>query len=207
MQILIVEDEKRMARLLHQGLTEEGHCVTLAANGHDGLEVARRLRTRANQTPILMLTARDSNRDVITGLDAGADDYLTKPFSFEVLLAHLRAVARRGPIERSVSLRVGPLTLDPATHEVHRDGKALPISRTEFSLLEMLMRNAGRVVSRDALIAGVWGWDAEVENNTLDVFVHLLRSKVEPPGSPRVIHTVRGIGYRLRAGTSTEDEA
>src|SRR5580658_11276581 len=152
MQILIVEDEKRMARLLHQGLTEEGHCVTLAANGHDGLhlaagnrfdvivldvmlpgldglEVARRLRTRANQTPILMLTARDANRDVITGLDSGADDYLTKPFSFEVLLAHLRAVARRGPIERSVSLRVGPLTLDAATHEVHRDGKALAISR------------------------------------------------------------------------------
>jgi DNA-binding response OmpR family regulator len=231
MQILVVEDEKRMAKLLHQGLTEEGHGVTLAANGRDGLdlaagnrfdvivldvmlpgldglEVARRLRARANQTPILMLTARDANRDVITGLDAGADDYLTKPFSFEVLLAHLRAVARRGPIERSVSLRVGPLTLDPATHEVHRDGKALPISRTEFSLLEMLMRNAGRVVSRGALIAGVWGWDAEVENNTLDVFMHLLRGKVEPPGSPRMIHTVRGIGYRLRAGgKATEDEA
>jgi len=220
MQILVVEDEHRMAKLLHQGLTEEGHCVTLAANGRDGLdlangghfdvivldvmlpgldglEVSRRLRGRSNQTPILMLTARDANRDVVTGLDAGADDYLTKPFSFEVLLAHLRAVARRGPIARGVRLRVGPLTLDPATHEVRRDGKTLAVSRTEFSLLEMLMRNAGRVISRDALIAGVWGWDAEVENNTLDVFVHLLRGKVEPTGSPRVIHTVRGIGYRL----------
>ena len=231
MQILVVEDEKRMAKLLHQGLTEEGHCVTLAANGRDGLElagdghfdvivldvmlpgldgleVARRLRSHANRTPILMLTARDANRDVVTGLDAGADDYLTKPFSFEVLLAHLRAVARRGPIARSVSLRVGPLTLDPATHEVRRDGKALAVSRTEFSLLEMLMRNAGRVVARDALIAGVWGWDAEVENNTLDVFVHLLRGKVEPAGSPRLIHTVRGIGYRLRGdGKAEEDEA
>jgi len=220
MQILVVEDENRMAKLLHQGLTEEGHCVTLAANGRDGLdlagdghfdvivldvmlpgldglEVARRLRAHANQTPILMLTARDANRDVVTGLDAGADDYLTKPFSFEVLLAHLRAVARRGPIARGTSLQVDSLTLDPAAHEVHREGQALALSRTEFSLLEMLMRNAGRVVTRDALIAGVWGWDAEVENNTLDVFVHLLRGKVEPPGSARVIHTVRGIGYRL----------
>jgi two-component system OmpR family response regulator len=229
MQILVVEDEHRMAKLLHQGLTEEGHCVTLAANGRDGLElasghfdvivldvmlpgldgleVARRLRGRSNQTPILMLTARDANRDVVTGLDAGADDYLTKPFSFEVLLAHLRAVARRGPIARGVSLRVGPLTLDPATHEVRRDGKTLAVSRTEFSLLEMLMRNAGRVISRDALIAGVWGWDAEVENNTLDVFVHLLRAKVEPTGGPRLIHTVRGIGYRLLDHSQEGDEA
>ncbi len=222
MQILVVEDERKMAKLLDQGLTEEGHSVTLASEGRegfdlaaggafdvivldvmlpgiDGLEVARRLRAKGNRTPILMLTARDASHDVVAGLDCGADDYLTKPFSFEVLLAHLRAVARRGPIARSVTLSAGSLTLDPATHEVRRDGKPLAISRTEFSLLEMLMRNAGRVVSRDALIAGVWGWDAEVENNTLDVFVHLLRAKVEPPGGPREIFTVRGVGYRMKS--------
>src|SRR5438270_64559 len=196
MQILVVEDEPRMAALLRQGLSEEGHAVTVAGNGNegfgladggqfdlivldvmlpgiDGVEVTRRLRARKNRTPILMLTARDTNRDVVAGLDAGADDYLTKPFSFDVLLARVRAVARRGPIPRTVSLTVGPLTLDPAAREVRRGDKALALSRTEFSLLETLMRNAGRVVSRDSLIAGVWGWDAEVENNTLDVFVHL----------------------------------
>src|SRR6266404_4647270 len=197
MQILVVEDERRMAALVRQGLAEEGHAVTVADNGRDGydlaadgafdlivldvmlpgldgVEVTRRLRARKNQTPILILTARDSNADIVKGLNAGADDYLTKPFSFEVLLARVHAVARRGPIPRGVCLEVGSLQLDPAAREVRREGKALELSRTEFSLLETLMRNTGRVVSRDALIAAVWGWDAEVENNTLDVFVHLL---------------------------------
>jgi DNA-binding response OmpR family regulator len=221
MQILVVEDERRMAELLRQGLSEEAHAVTVAFNGReglelaeagsfdlilldvmlpgiDGLEIARRLRAHKNQTPILMLTARDASQDVVKGLDLGADDYLTKPFSFEVLLARVRALGRRGPIPRPVQLQTGGLKLDPAAHEVWRDGVSVALSRTEYALLEILMRNAGRVVSRDALIAGVWGWDTEVENNTLDVFVHLLRTKVEPQGRVRMIHTVRGIGYCLR---------
>ncbi len=223
MQILVVEDERRMAELLRRGLTEDSHAVTVANNGKDGFdlanagafdlivldlmlpgidgfEVARRLRARKNQTPILMLTARDTNEDIIKGLDVGGDDFLTKPFSFDVLLARIRALGRRGPIPRPMFLQAGGLKLDPAAHEVSRDGATVSLSRTEYALLEMLMRNAGRVVSRDALIAGVWGWDAEVENNTLDVFVHLLRSKVEPPGGARLIHTVRGVGYCLREG-------
>lgn len=223
MQILVVEDERRMADLLRQALSEEAHAVTVANDGREGLdlaergpfdlilldvmlpgidgfEIARRLRGRKIQTPILMLTARDSNQDVVKGLDLGADDYLTKPFSFDVLLARVRALGRRGPIPRPVMLAAGGLKLDPAAHAVWRDGTAIALSRTEYALLYILMHNAGRVVSRDALIAGVWGWDADVENNTLDVFVHLLRGKVEAESGEKIIHTVRGIGYCLREG-------
>ena len=225
MRILIVEDEKQMAELLRSGLAEEGHAATLAHTGPDGLalardgdfdivvldvmlpglgggDVARRLRRGGNLTPILMLTARDASADVVCGLDAGADDYVMKPFSFEVLLARLRAVSRRGPVIQAVPLRLGDLVLDPATHEAARAGRRLDLTRTEFSLLEYLMRRAGRVVSRRALIEGVWGDDREIEDNTLDAFVRLLRRKVEGPERPRLIHTVRGIGYCLRDESS-----
>ena len=166
--------------------------------GIDGYEVARRLRRAHNRTPILMLTARDATEDVIKGLDAGADDYLTKPFSFDELLARVRAVARRGPIVQGVALRAGDLTLDPATRDVSRAGEPLTLTRTEYSLLEFLMRRLGHVVAREALIEGVWGFDREIEDNTLDAFVRLLRQKVDGRGRPRLIHTVRGVGYCLR---------
>ena len=221
MQVLVVEDERRMAELLRQGLEEEGHTVVLAANGRDGLgiaqshsfdvivldvmlpgldgfSVARRLRAANNQTPILMLTARDANQDVIEGLNDGADDYLVKPFSFDVLLARLRAVSRRGPIPRPVVLRVADLSLNPGSREVARGDRQIALTRTEYSLLELLMRRSGRVVARESLIEAVWGFDSEVRNNTLDAFIRLLRDKVDSARESKLIHTVRGVGYCLR---------
>ena len=222
MQVLVVEDEQRMAELLRQGLEEEGHTVVVAANGPDGLAiaethpfdvivldvmlpgmdgftVAKRLRAVRNQTPVLMLTARDAQQDVVQGLNLGADDYLVKPFSFEVLLARLRAVARRGPIAQPVTLQVADLTLNPASREVVRGKRRITLTRTEYSLLELLMRRAGRVATRENLIEAVWGYDAEVRNNTLDAFIRLLRDKVDVAGDLKLIHTVRGVGYCLRA--------
>jgi DNA-binding response OmpR family regulator len=221
MRILIVEDERQMAEVLRRGLAEEGHAVDAADTGPDGfamassgsfdaivldvmlpglggLDVARRLRDAGIRTPILMLTARDTNADVVAGLDEGADDYLVKPFSFDVLLARLRAVARRGPTERGVALTAGDLRLDTGTHEVRRGSDRIELTRTEFSLLEFMLRRRGAVVARNALIEGVWGHDREIENNTLDAFVRLLRQKIDGGGRPRLIHTVRGIGYAVR---------
>jgi DNA-binding response OmpR family regulator len=223
MRILVVEDDPRMADLLRQGLTEEGHSVTLAGNGVDalslasgapfdamildvmlpgldGFTVARRIRESNNHLPILLLTARDATHDIVTGLDQGADDYLTKPFSFDVLLARLRALCRRSPVAHPVILRAGNLELDAASHEARRGGRPINLTRTEFSILELLIRNTGRVVTRDSLIGQVWGHNAEIENNTLDAFVRLVRAKVEPPGEPKLLHTVRGIGYCLKPG-------
>jgi DNA-binding response OmpR family regulator len=166
--------------------------------GLGGLQVARQLRAARNQTPILMLTARDTNADVVAGLDAGADDYLVKPFAFDVLLARLRAIARRGPTERGVVMRAGDLRLDTGAHEVWRGPDRIDLTRTEFSLLEFLMRRRGAVVARNALIEGIWGHDREIEDNTLDAFVRLLRQKVDAGDGPRLIHTVRGVGYVVR---------
>jgi len=222
MRILVVEDEPRMAELLRQGLSEEGHVVTLALEGRealslamdasfdlilldvmlpgiDGFTVARRLRAQRNQTPILMLTARDAPADIVEGLNLGADDYLTKPFSFEVLFARVRAVARRGPIPRPVHFKLANLTVDQGAREVRRGHRQVVLTRTEFAILEVLMRNAGRVVTRDTLIESVWGGNSDIESNTLDAFVRLLRAKVEAPGELRLIHTVRGVGFCLRA--------
>ncbi|MDE3135027.1 MAG: response regulator transcription factor [Acidobacteriota bacterium] len=221
MRLLIVEDEKRMAELLKIGLEEENHTVSLAFDGRsaleharmcefdaivldvmlpgmDGIEVARRIRRSQSQTPILMLTARDAVPDIVKGLDAGADDYLTKPFSFEEFLARLRAVARRGSVPRPTCLQVADLMLDPATRRVTRSGEEIYLSPTEFRLLEFLMRRAGRVVSRSAIIQAVWDLDQEVEENTLDAFIRLVRSKVDRDRSQKLIHTVRGIGYTIR---------
>ena len=225
MRILVVEDEGRMADLLRQGLTEEGHAVTVAREGRGGLsmaeagdfdlilldvmlpalngfEIAKRLRAKRNPTPILMLTARDATADVVRGLDLGADDYLTKPFSLDVLFARVRAVARRGPIAQPVALEAGGLTLNQGTREVWRGSRRIELSRTEYAILELLMRNAGRVMTRDSLIESVWGGDSEIESNTLDAFVRLLRAKVEEAGRPRLIQTVRGVGYTLRPEAS-----
>lgn len=221
MRILIVEDDQRLARQLKKGMDEFGHSCTLAFHGPEGLEAAqsgefdvlvldvmlpgldgislvKRLRHKRIGTPILMLTARDTPEDVIAGLDAGADDYLTKPFSFKVLLARLRALARRKHVDPQTLLRVGDLVLDPATHEVRRSGAVVSLPRTEFVILEVLMRNAGRVITRPRLIEAVWGYDRDVQNNTLDVFIRQLRSKIEVPESPKLLHTVRGIGYTMR---------
>ena len=210
-----------MAELLRQGLAEEGHCVDLAHSGPEGAalakegrydaivldvmlpgfsgcELARRLRQRGDRTPILMLTARDADADIVAGLDAGADDYLTKPFSFEVLLARVRAVSRRGPVVQGVLLRVGDLVLDSSTHTVRRGDERLTLTKTEYGLLEFLMRRAGTIATRSMLIEGVWGYGRDIEDNTLDAFVHLLRQKVDRPGQRHLIHTVRGVGYCVR---------
>lgn len=222
MKLLIVEDETRMADLLRKGLTEEGHIVTCASDGAEGLalakayefdviildvmmpklsgyEVAKRLRIDKVQTPILMLTAKDAVPDIIHGLDLGADDYITKPFSFAELVARLRAVNRRALSAGDPQLRVSDLVLNPASREVFRGQDTVSLTRTEYSLLERLMYRPGKVVSRRSLIESVWGFDREIEGNTLDAFMHLLRNKVDRPGQPKLIHTVRGVGYMIRS--------
>jgi DNA-binding response OmpR family regulator len=221
MKLLIVEDEARMAELLRKGLTEEGHMAMCAFDGAEGLamaeaydfdviildimmpqldgyEFAKRLRSGRVRTPILMLTAKDSVLDVVRGLDLGADDYMTKPFSFEELLARLRAVKRRALVAQDPYLRAGDLVLDPASREVLRGEARISLTRTEYNLLERLMYRAGKVVSRRSLIEAVWGFDREIEENTLDAFMRLLRLKVDLPGHPKLVHTVRGVGYMVR---------
>lgn len=221
MKLLIVEDEARMADLLRKGLAEEGHTVTCAADGAEGLalakayefdaivldimlpkvsgyDVAKRLRLEKVRTPILMLTARDTVPDVVRGLDTGADDYMTKPFSFDELVARLRAVKRRSIAAQDPSLRVADLVLEPASREVVRGTERVSLTRTEYNLLERLMYRAGKVVSRRSLIEAVWGFEREIEDNTLDAFMRLLRNKVDLPGKPKLIHTVRGVGYMIR---------
>ena len=145
-----------------------------------------------------MLTARDATPDVVQGLNFGADDYVVKPFSFAVLLARLRAVSRRGPIPEPVPLQVADLTVNPASREVARGGRKIGLTRTEYSLLEFLIRRAGRVVAREALIESVWGFDADVRSNTLDAFIRLLRDKIDTVGECKLIHTVRGVGYCVK---------
>lgn len=220
MRILIVEDEKKMAAVLKKGLEAENHRVTLAFDGRtglelgstdfdvivldlmlplmDGFEVARRLRKNGSQIPILMLTARDAVPDIVKGLDLGADDYLTKPFSFEVFLARLRSVARRGSTPRPTVLQVDDLVLNPASHVVTRGEREIHLSPTEFRLLELLMRRSGRVVPRDAIVEAVWDFDHEVEENTLDTFIRLLRSKIDREHDRKLIQTIRGVGYTIR---------
>jgi DNA-binding response OmpR family regulator len=220
MQILVVEDEQRMAELLRRTLQEDGHQVILAADGKEGFEiarsspfdviildvmlpgmdgvtVARQLRERRNQTPLLLLTARDAPSDVIRGLDCGADDYLTKPFSIEILLARVRAISRRGAVARSVCLEVADVKLDPASRRVTRAGEVLGLTPREYKLLELLMRNPGRAISRDNILESVWGFDSDVNENTLEVFVRQLRLKIDTR-EPKLIHTIRGFGYMMR---------
>ena len=163
----------------------------------DGMAVARKLRESRNQTPVLMLTARDAAADIVHGLDSGADDYLTKPFSIDVLLARLRAVSRRGVIPRPTLLEIADVTLDPASRRVTRGSDVLNLTPREYSLLELLMRNPGRAVSRDAILESVWGFSTEISENTLEVFMRQLRLKIDTR-EPKLIHTVRGFGYMMR---------
>jgi DNA-binding response OmpR family regulator len=222
MRVLIVEDEPRMAEQLRRGLEREGYSVLVASDGEqglalargvehellildwmlpklDGLQVARRLRQAKIDTRILMLTARDAPPDIVEGLDGGADDYLIKPFAFEVLLARLRALSRRTPTTQLPVLRVLDLCVDPAAHRVLRGEDELRLSSKEFSLLHFLIRRVGQTVPRQILIEAVWGYDSSIESNTLDAFIHLLRTKIDAPPRSKLIHTVRGIGYCLRA--------
>jgi DNA-binding response OmpR family regulator len=222
LKLLVVEDEARMIELLRKGLSEEGHTVVCGRDGDEGLDLARsyefdaiildvmlpkrngydlaqRIRLEKIATPILMLTAKDSVPDLVRGLDAGADDYLTKPFAFEELLARLRAVKRRAPVPQPNKLQVADLVLDPATRAVSRGGADIFLTRTEYNLLERLMDRAGKVVPRHSLIEAVWGFDREIEENTLDAFVRLLRTKVDANHQPKLIHTVRGVGYVIRS--------
>lgn len=220
--MLVVEDEVRMAALLERGLREEGYAVDVATDGTDGLwhvtehdydavvldamlpgldgfEVCRRARQAGRWMPVLVLTARDAVDDRVRGLDAGADDYLTKPFSFAELAARLRALVRRGAADRPATLAVGDLTLDPARHVVTRGDTEIALSPKELALLELLMRRAGDVVTRTQILDHVWDLAYDGTSNVVDQYVAYLRKKVDRPFDRDDIETVRGVGYRLRA--------
>jgi two-component system OmpR family response regulator len=219
-RLLIVEDHPPMAGLIEQRLREEGFAVDLVGTAVDavsmateydydaivldvmlpdvdGFEACRRIREAGRWAPVLLLTARDAVRDRVSGLDAGADDYLTKPFSFAELLARLRALMRRGPSERPVTLSVGDLSLDPARHTVRRGETPVELTPKEFALLEYFMRHPGEVLSRTTLIEHVWDFAFEGDSNVVDVFVKHLREKVDRPFGRASFETVRGVGYRM----------
>jgi two-component system OmpR family response regulator len=221
MRILVVEDELKMASLLQRGLREEGHAADIARTGDDGLwmaraveydaivldlmlpglngiDLCRQLRGGGVWSPVLMLTARNSVEDRVAGLDAGADDYLPKPFSFAELLARLRALVRRGHAERPAVIEVGSLRLDPATRQVWRGDEEIHLSAKEFALLETFMRRPGQVLSRYQLLEHAWDYAYENRSNVVDVYVRYLRAKIDRPFGVETIETVRGAGYRLR---------
>ncbi|MBA0125545.1 response regulator transcription factor [Haloechinothrix sp. YIM 98757] len=227
MRILVVDDDRAVRESLRRSLEFNGYTVELAGDGTtaldavtanrpdamvldvmmprlDGLEVARRLRSSGDDLPILVLTARDTVSDRVSGLDAGADDYLPKPFALEELLARLRALLRRASAEEDTTsenskpLSFADLSLDPATREVRRAERAISLTRTEFALLELLMLNPKRVLTRSRILEEVWGYDFPTSGNALEVYIGYLRRKTEADGEPRLIHTVRGVGYVLR---------
>jgi two-component system response regulator MprA len=223
MRVLVVDDEPAVREVLARILEVEGFDVALAGDGRaavraqaqaqadavvldvlmpglDGLEVCRRLRDTGDRTPVLMLTARDGVGDRVAGLEAGADDYLPKPFALEELLARLRALLRRsGWQQQRQTLRHDDLELDPVAHEVHRGGRPIALTRTEFLLLELFLRHPRQVLTREQIFDGVWGYDFGPASNSLEVYVGYLRRKTEAAGEPRLLHTVRGFGYVLRA--------
>jgi DNA-binding response OmpR family regulator len=222
MRILVVEDERKVANFISQGLQEEGHTVEVAKDGEAALDllengppydlivldvmlprlggfaVLRAARAARVRSPVLMLTARDAIADKVAGLDAGADDYLTKPFSFDEFLARVRALLRRADGRREPVLKLADLTLDPATREVARRGRRIELTAREHALLEYFLRNPGRVLTRPLLAEHVWGLDFDPESNVVDVYVGYLRRKIDGPGDARLLHTVRGAGYVLR---------
>jgi two-component system OmpR family response regulator len=226
MRVLVVEDELKMAALIRRGLVEEGHGADVAATGEDalwmaqahpydaivldvmlprlgGFETCKQLRDVGVWAPVLMLTARDAVEDRVAGLDAGADDYLTKPFSFAELLARLRALARRGSVERPAVVEVGDLRLDPASRRAWRGGDEIQLSPKEFALLETFMRRPGQVLTRLQLLEHAWDFAYENRSNVIDVYVRYLREKIDRPFGTDSIETVRGVGYRLRAEGET----
>ena len=220
MRILLVEDDVAIAQSLKEGLEDEAYAVDVVHDGDEGYrtamaddydviildvmlpemngyEVCRALRKDGNQTPILMLTARDAERDIVEGLDVGADDYLAKPFSFEVLLARLRALLRRPNEKLEEVLRVGDLTLDPSLKKVTRANQEISLTAKEYAVLEYLMRNAGKVLSKEQIISHVWDFDADVLPNNVELFIMFLRRKIDKPFDSKLIHTVPGFGYKL----------
>ncbi|MGH3764859.1 MAG: response regulator transcription factor [Pseudonocardiaceae bacterium] len=220
MRILLVEDEVKLAHSLRRRLQQDGHWVDLVEDGEtavrracdedyeailldlmlpasDGFTVCRRLREQARWVPILIITARDDVRDRVRGLDAGADDYLVKPFAFAELVARLRAILRRAPVERPAVLTANDLVLDPATRTVTRHGRSIPLSIREWTLLELLVRHRGSVVDRSRIARYVWGHDHSGSSNVTDVYIGYLRRKLDVAGHEPVIHTVRGVGYRV----------
>ena len=220
-EVLIVDDEPAVVDALDRALVQEGYAVASAGDGRaalervararpdavildvsmpqmSGLEVCRRMRANGDRTPVLMLTARDEVTDRVAGLDAGADDYLVKPFALEELLARLRALLRRTTPENEGVLRFADLTLDPTTYEAHRGDRVIETTRTEYLLLELLMRHPRQVLTRATIFERVWGYDFGYASNSLDVYIGYLRRKTEAEGEPRLIHTKRGIGYVLR---------
>lgn len=222
MRILIIEDDRKMAAILQEALEKEFHRTVVAFDGNEGLDVARShpfeaiildamlpgidgfrvarsLRESRVSTPIVMLTARDATSDVVKGLDSGVDDYLTKPFAFAELFARLRAISRRPATPASLLLEVEDLTLDPVTHAASRSGRTISLTRTEFLILEFMMRNPRSVLRRDNIIDAVWGYEDTIENNTLDVFMKQLRSKIDQGHPVKLIQTVRGFGFRMSA--------
>jgi DNA-binding response OmpR family regulator len=219
MRILVAEDKPAMANLLTRTLHREGHSVQVAYDGQealnlgrcgdndvilldlmlpriDGFTVIRTLRAERMCTPTLILSARDALSDIVLGLDAGADDYLTKPFALEVLLARIRALSRRIPVSAPSNLVCENMVLNTSTHSLHRNGRVSALTRTEFALMDLLMRRAGSIVTHDALIEAGWGLGAEVNEGTLYVFIRMLRAKI---GETQLLHTVRSVGYSLRA--------
>ncbi len=221
MRILVVEDEEKVASFIRRGLEEERYAVDVALDGEEGLQLAetnpydvivldlmlpgldgfrfiQRLRAQEIATPILVLTARDSVGDKVRGLDLGADDYLTKPFAFAELLARVRALLRRGKTQTPPVLKVADLTLDPAARRVTRAGRVIELTAKEFGLLEYLMRHAGRVLTRTMILEHVWDQTFDSYTNVVDVYVNYLRKKVDHGFEPKLIHTVRGVGYVLR---------
>lgn len=222
MRILLVEDDRKVASFIRKGLTEEGYAVDVASDGETGLamgldrlhdvivldvmlpgkpgfQVVRELRQAKVTTPVLLLTAREAVEDKVHGLDAGADDYLTKPFAFAELLARVRALLRRGTAARAPVLQVADLSLDPATRTVMRGGEAISLTNREFALLEYLLRNAGRVLTRTMIAEHVWDYSFDSGTNVIDVYVNYLRKKIDAGRERKLIHTVRGVGYVLKA--------
>lgn len=223
MKLLVVDDEVRIASAIKQGLEQEGYAVDVAHDGEEGLnaaladeydlilldvmmpildgfEVVRRLREAKKSTPVLMLTAKDQTRDIVTGLDYGADDYLPKPFSFDELAARVRALLRRPEHVLSTQLTVADVVLDTAAHRVTRDGKEVALSGKEFSILEYLLRNKNQIMSKNAIMSHVWDFDADILPNNVEVFINYVRTKLEKPfpaGRP-IIQTVRGFGYVIK---------
>lgn len=220
MRVLLIEDDVTIARLLKEGLEDESYAVDVANDGSEGYrtavaddydviildimlpgmngyEVCRSLRNDGNKTPILMLTARDTERDIVEGLDTGADDYLAKPFSFDVLLARIRALLRRPNEKLEEILQVGDLKLDPSSKKVTRASQEINLTAKEYGVLEYLMRNKGKVLSKEQIISHVWDFDADVLPNNVELFIMFLRRKIDKPFKSKLIHTVSGFGYKL----------
>ena len=223
MRILVIEDEKKVASFIKKGLEEEHYAVDTAYDGEtglymadvneydlivldlmipkiDGLEVLKRIRSNKNNVPILVLTAKDTVEDIVKGLDSGCDDYLTKPFNFTVFLARIRALLRREKIEKEPLLKIADLTLSPVTHKVMRRGREIELTSKEYALLEYFIRNPDRVLTRTMISEHVWDYHFDSLTNVVDVYVNYLRKKIDKDFEPKLIHTIRGVGYIMKRG-------